>query len=83
MRIRCPKSSDLCPLRQINESAESGIRHHKEGFMPPFFEQAFRITWLVLAGCWLWAVRLAKAAEQKGALAGSIDPLPGQRRHGG
>ena len=30
--------------------------------MPPFFEHALRITWLLLIGYWLWSARTAKPA---------------------
>lgn len=33
--------------------------------MPPFFEHALRITWLVVLGYWLWAARSAKPTEQQ------------------
>lgn len=33
--------------------------------MPPFFEHALRITWLVAIGYWLWAARSAKHVEQQ------------------
>lgn len=33
--------------------------------MPPFFEHALRITWLVVLGYWLWAARSAKRTEQQ------------------
>ena len=33
--------------------------------MPPFFEQALRITWLLVLGYWLWAARSAKPLEQQ------------------
>jgi protein-S-isoprenylcysteine O-methyltransferase Ste14 len=37
--------------------------------MPPFFEHALRITWLVVLGYWLWAARSAKPTEQQESLA--------------
>jgi len=37
--------------------------------MPPFFEHALRITWLVVLGYWFWAARSAKPAEQQEPLA--------------
>jgi protein-S-isoprenylcysteine O-methyltransferase Ste14 len=37
--------------------------------MPPFFEHALRITWLVLLGYWLWAARSAKPAGQQESMA--------------
>lgn len=37
--------------------------------MPPFFEHALRITWLVVLGYWLWAARSAKKTEQKESFA--------------
>lgn len=37
--------------------------------MPPFFEHALRITWLVVLGYWLWAARAAKPIEQQESLA--------------
>ena len=33
--------------------------------MPPFFDHALRITWLVVIGYWMWAARSAKPAEQQ------------------
>ena len=37
--------------------------------MPPFFDHALRITWLVVVGYWLWAARSAKPTEQQQPLA--------------
>lgn len=37
--------------------------------MPPFFEHALRVTWLVVVIYWLWAARSAKATEQQESLA--------------
>ena len=37
--------------------------------MPPFFEHALRITWLVVLGYWIWGARSAKAIEQQESLA--------------
>jgi protein-S-isoprenylcysteine O-methyltransferase Ste14 len=37
--------------------------------MPPFFEHALRITWLVVLGYWLWAAHSAKRTEQQESLA--------------
>lgn len=37
--------------------------------MPPFFDHALRITWLVIVGYWLWAARSAKPIEQQESLA--------------
>lgn len=36
--------------------------------MPPFYEHALRITWLAVAGYWLWAARSAKPIEQQESL---------------
>ncbi len=36
--------------------------------MPPFFEHALRITWLVLVVYWLWAARSAKVADRQETL---------------
>lgn len=36
--------------------------------MPPFFEHALRITWLVLLGYWLWSARTAKKETQQESL---------------
>ena len=33
--------------------------------MPPFFEHALRITWLVLLAYWFWAARSTKIAERQ------------------
>ena len=33
--------------------------------MPPFFDHALRMTWLVVIAYWLWGVRSAKATEQQ------------------
>lgn len=33
--------------------------------MPPFFEHALRLTWLVVLGYWLWAARSAKPTEHQ------------------
>ena len=37
--------------------------------MPPFFEHAHRITWLMVLGYWMWGARSAKAIEQQESLA--------------
>jgi protein-S-isoprenylcysteine O-methyltransferase Ste14 len=37
--------------------------------MPPFFEQALRLTWLAVLGYWLWSARHAKPAQQQESLA--------------
>ena len=36
--------------------------------MPPFFEHALRITWVVVIGYWLWAARSAKPTQQQESL---------------
>ena len=33
--------------------------------MPPFFEHALRITWLVLVAYWFWAARSATLVERQ------------------
>jgi protein-S-isoprenylcysteine O-methyltransferase Ste14 len=33
--------------------------------MPPFFEHALRITWLVVLGYWLWSARFVKSAASQ------------------
>lgn len=33
--------------------------------MPPFFEHALRITWIVVLGYWLWTARSAKPAQRQ------------------
>jgi protein-S-isoprenylcysteine O-methyltransferase Ste14 len=33
--------------------------------MPPFFEHALRITWIVVLGYWFWAARSAKNAQRE------------------
>lgn len=33
--------------------------------MPPLFELALRMTWMVVLGYWLWAARTAKGAQRK------------------
>jgi protein-S-isoprenylcysteine O-methyltransferase Ste14 len=37
--------------------------------MPPFFEHALRLTWLVVLGYWLWAARSAKPTEHQESFA--------------
>ncbi|AXK71266.1 isoprenylcysteine carboxylmethyltransferase family protein [Lysobacter sp. TY2-98] len=37
--------------------------------MPPFFEHALRITWLVVIGYWLWSARSAKGVASQESLA--------------
>ena len=33
--------------------------------MPPFFDHALRMTWLIVIAYWLWGARSAKATEQQ------------------
>jgi protein-S-isoprenylcysteine O-methyltransferase Ste14 len=37
--------------------------------MPPFFEHALRITWIVVLGYWLWAAHSAKPSQQQESFA--------------